>query len=187
MPGNSLRIIAGKWGSRRIKFSAVSGLRPTPEKSRETIFNWLQFDIAGSVCLDLFAGSGALGLEALSRGARKVYFVEKNKKAANTLKRNLAMLKASSFQIINADALKFLKNHKQSLDIIFMDPPYATDLLNKAVDLLTQSAIINRNTLICMETKSKEFQFGSIFQVLKSATAGDSNIYLTKMIKGKNV
>jgi len=175
---NSLRIISGKWRSRRIKFPTESQIRPTPERIRETVFNWLQTYIAGSCCLDLFAGSGALGIEALSRGAVKVYFVEQNFKAVAKLQENLDMLKAKSFEVINSDCLQFIKKSKKKFDIIFMDPPFDRDLLNKSIDLLNKSAIIKPDTLICIESPRPKIDFADKLEILKSTKAGYSNVYL---------
>ena len=110
-PGR-LRIVAGKWRSRRLDIADVPGLRPTSERIRETLFNWLTPNIAGASCLDLFAGTGALGLEALSRGAAEVVFVEKSPIAAKTLQNNAAALDASVATVHVSDAREFLRNRK---------------------------------------------------------------------------
>ncbi|MEP6547214.1 MAG: 16S rRNA (guanine(966)-N(2))-methyltransferase RsmD, partial [Gammaproteobacteria bacterium] len=106
---NSVRIIGGSWRGRRINFPDIPGLRPTPDRVRETLFNWLQHDIAGARCLDLFAGSGALGLEALSRGAKELVFVEQAVAAARGLKEQLTRLGgASKAQVVEMGAARFL-------------------------------------------------------------------------------
>ena len=110
---NTLRIIGGEWRSRKLSFIDAEGLRPTPDRIRETLFNWLQGTIHGANCLDLFAGSGVLGLEALSRGACQVTFVEKNKAVANQLKTNLDLLKSDA-EVHNQDALAYLQEYKTS-------------------------------------------------------------------------
>ena len=121
---NQLRIIAGKWRGRRIEFPAAAQLRPTPNRVRETLFNWLRDRIEGSACLDLFAGSGALGIEALSRGAESCLFVEQDRKLAENLRVQLEFLGDSS-RVVQTSAFKFLDTADDELfDIVFADPPF---------------------------------------------------------------
>ena len=115
-PSGRLRIVAGKWRSRLLPVADEPGLRPTSERIRETLFNWLASTIEGSRCLDLFAGSGALGLEALSRGAGEVVFVENSARAAAALKEAVNMLEASGARICKADAIKYLKSEPEPFD-----------------------------------------------------------------------
>lgn len=125
---NEVRIIGGAWRSRRIAFPDAQGLRPTPDRIRETLFNWLGQDLAGFRCLDLYAGSGALGFEALSRGAIRVVFVERSSAVARALEENAALLQAGPVVIVRADALEFLRRNVQEaperFDLIFLDPPF---------------------------------------------------------------
>ena len=121
---NQVRINAGVWRSRLLKFPDIEGLRPTPERVRITVFNWLGQDLTGKTCLDLFAGTGAFGFEALSRNAKSVAMVENSRLAYQSLLQNQIALKADSCVILNQDALIFLKNSAQKFDIIFCDPPY---------------------------------------------------------------
>ena len=132
-----LRIIGGEWRSRRLRFPAIDGLRPTLDRVRETLFNWLQFDVEGARVLDAFAGSGALGFEALSRGAKEVIFLEKNPKAAVQLKENLSTLKARNAQVWAGDALNWLQQNPEPYDLVFLDPPFGQQLLQPAIDSLT--------------------------------------------------
>ncbi|WP_221793013.1 16S rRNA (guanine(966)-N(2))-methyltransferase RsmD [Oceanobacter mangrovi] len=132
-----LRIIGGQWRSRRLRFPAIDGLRPTLDRVRETLFNWLQFDVEGARVLDAFAGSGALGFEALSRGAKEVVFLEKNPSAAVQLKENLQTLGARNAQIWAGDALNWLKQNPEPYDLVFLDPPFGLKLLQPAIDSLT--------------------------------------------------
>lgn len=127
MPGK-LRLIAGKWRGRRIVVPAVPGLRPTPDRVRETLFNWLAPVLPGMHCLDLFAGTGALGLEALSRGAASVCFVELNRQALRALEDSAAGLGCSPEEVafICADALGYLAGSPRAFDLVFLDPPFAT-------------------------------------------------------------
>jgi 16S rRNA (guanine966-N2)-methyltransferase len=120
-PSGRLRIVAGKWRSRLLPIADEPGLRPTSERIRETLFNWLAPTVEGSRCLDLFAGSGALGLEALSRGAREVVFVEKSVHAVEVLEASVSALDAEGARVHAADALSFLRGDGQAFDIVFLD------------------------------------------------------------------
>jgi 16S rRNA (guanine966-N2)-methyltransferase len=131
-PGR-LRIVAGKWRSRLVPVVDVPGLRPTSARIRETLFNWLAPGIEGSRCLDLFAGTGALGLEALSRGARSVVFVEQSPAACNSLRTSMQLLDANGGLLVQADAMRYLAaDDLPQFDIVFLDPPFAD---NRIADL----------------------------------------------------
>jgi 16S rRNA (guanine966-N2)-methyltransferase len=136
---NTVRVIGGAWRGRRIRFEAGEELRPTPDRVRETVFNWLQGVIAGARCLDLFAGSGALGLEALSRGADEVVFVESDTRVAAALKRSLAELAGPGGRggrIVCGDAFAFLRREPRPFDVVFLDPPFARGWLAELCKLL---------------------------------------------------
>ena len=137
-PSGRLRIVAGKWRSRLLPIADEPDLRPTSERIRETLFNWLAATIEGSRCLDLFAGSGALGFEALSRGAGEVVFVENSARAAAVLKESAAALDATGACIHKADAIAFLKGEHKPFDIVFLDPPFAAGLLGDLCRLLDE-------------------------------------------------
>jgi 16S rRNA (guanine966-N2)-methyltransferase len=122
---NRVRIIGGAWRSRLVEFPDRPGLRPTPDRVRETLFNWLGQDLTGKVCLDLFAGSGVLGFEAASRGARRVVMVERDAAAFAGLRETARVLAASQVQLVRSDALEFLKADAATYDVVFLDPPYA--------------------------------------------------------------
>jgi len=134
--GNRIRIIGGEWKSRLITFPEAEGLRPTPDRVRETLFNWLGQTLHGRSCLDLFAGSGALGFEALSRGAERVVMVERSRLVVDALKRNAESLKANGLSVRNADAIEFLTTMEEQFDVIFLDPPYRANLLPTLFPLL---------------------------------------------------
>ncbi|MFV9616114.1 MAG: 16S rRNA (guanine(966)-N(2))-methyltransferase RsmD, partial [Gammaproteobacteria bacterium] len=141
MKSGSCRIIGGKWRGRKITFDDAEGLRPTTDRIRETVFNWLQPYIYQGFCLDVFAGSGVLGFEALSRGAEKVVFIESNKNTVKNLKQNCKRLDAEAAVIFHQDALIWLRSTqqeqvKQKFNLIFLDPPFHCDLLAKASALL---------------------------------------------------
>jgi 16S rRNA (guanine966-N2)-methyltransferase len=133
---NTLRIIGGEWRGRRIRFPGLPGLRPTPDRVRETLFNWLAADIRGSRCLDLFAGSGALGLEALSRGAAHVTFVEREREAAGRLRETVAALAPGRATVVHGDAPAWLGGPLQRFDVVFLDPPFDSALLASAMQAL---------------------------------------------------
>jgi 16S rRNA (guanine966-N2)-methyltransferase len=122
---NRVRIVGGEWRSRLLHFPDLPGLRPTPDRVRETLFNWLGQDLGGRACLDLFAGTGALGLEAASRGAQNVVLVEHDLRAYRALEANVGALAARRVQVIRADALEFLAADTRAYDVVFLDPPYA--------------------------------------------------------------
>ena len=126
---NRVRIIGGEWRSRVIEFPDALGLRPTPDRVRETVFNWLGQTLANQHCLDLFAGSGALGFEAASRGAASVTMVEQDRAAADALTHNQTKLTATTCKIVRGDALKFIAISKEKFDVIFVDPPFASQLM----------------------------------------------------------
>ena len=132
---NRVRIIAGKWRSRLVKFPPAIALRPTPDRVRETLFNWLGQRLDGLACLDLFAGSGALGFEALSRGAARVVMVERDRAVARQLRDSARDLDARA-DVIESDALAWLARTPERFDIAFVDPPFAADLAVRALALL---------------------------------------------------
>ena len=124
-----LRIIGGEWRGRKIHFPPVAAIRPTPDRVRETVFNWLQSAVAGRRCLDLYAGSGALGLEALSRGAREVVFVDLEPAVSRHLVATLQRLGCDRGRVIRSDARSFLAGAAEPFDIIFLDPPFGESVL----------------------------------------------------------
>ena len=125
---NRVRIIGGQYRRRLLDFPDAEGLRPTPDRVRETLFNWLGQDLPGWTCLDLFAGSGALGFEAASRGAARVVMIERDAKAIRALEHNRATLAASQLDILRVDALAWLANNREAFDLIFVDPPFDSGL-----------------------------------------------------------
>ena len=133
---NRVRIIGGLWRSRLINFPARAELRPTPDRVRETLFNWLGQDLTGRVCLDLFAGSGALGFEAASRGSRRVLMVERDPAVYRALAANRERLAANAVELVRADALEFLQVDRGDYDVIFVDPPFAAGLWPRLEPLL---------------------------------------------------
>ena len=151
-----LRIIGGEWRGRKLPVADIEGLRPTSDRVRETVFNWLAPYIPGARVLDCFSGTGALSLEALSRGAKEAVMIEKAPSAARTLIDNLALLSASHGQVMNTDSLSWLSQRaSQSFDIIFLDPPFRKGLLNQTCDLLQENGYLNNETIIYIEVEKE--------------------------------
>jgi 16S rRNA (guanine966-N2)-methyltransferase len=147
-----VRIIGGQWRSRLITFPDLADLRPTPDRIRETLFNWLGQDLSGLNCLDLFAGSGALGFEAASRGAEQVVMVESDARAFKALQENKAKLQAAQIQLIRVNALEFIASDLQHFDIVFLDPPYRLELLPELLPLM--STHLKKTAQVYIETRA---------------------------------
>jgi 16S rRNA (guanine966-N2)-methyltransferase len=156
----SVRIIGGKWRSRKLDFVSVDGLRPTGGRIRETLFNWLAPTIEGSKCLDLFAGSGALCFEALSRGASDCLAIEANSQAVSKLRHNQVQLAANTLEIISGDCQSFLErgNTAKPYDIIFLDPPFDKQLHKQVSKLLISGNWLTSKAKIYCEFPTTEAQ-----------------------------
>jgi 16S rRNA (guanine966-N2)-methyltransferase len=181
-PGR-LRIVAGNWRSRLLDVADVPGLRPTSQRIRETLFNWLSMRIPGARCLDPFAGTGALGLEALSRGAGSVVFVEKSAQAVAMLRNNTSLLDAEGATVIQADAAAWLRAERgQVFDIVFLDPPFAADMLDDMCRLLEQQNVLADDALVYLEQdRSKpEPRLPDGWRLLKNKTAGSVRYMLAQ-------
>lgn len=150
-----LRIISGTWRGRKLRFPASAAIRPTPDRVRETLFNWLGSATHGASCLDLFAGSGALGLEALSRGAAELVFVERDAAAARALRTLLGEWQAGNASVTHADALHYLRRAARAFDIVFLDPPYGAELLGRAAALLEERHWLQPSALIYVECAAR--------------------------------
>jgi 16S rRNA (guanine966-N2)-methyltransferase len=174
-PGR-LRIVAGIWRSRLLEIADVPGLRPTSSRIRETVFNWLSPRIAGAHCLDLFAGTGALGLEALSRGAAACDFVESSSKAAKTLRANIAALESPAARVHESKAQDFLRQASgRRYEILFLDPPFAADLLPELCRLIEAGSLLTDDARIYVEEDRNQpmFELPERWQVLKSKETGN--------------
>jgi len=182
-PGR-LRIVAGKWRSRPLEIADVPGLRPTSERIRETLFNWLAPTIPGARCLDLFAGTGALGLEALSRGAADVVFVENSPVAAKLLRDNVQVLDVPTADVRQGDALAFLEAPPgKKFDIVFLDPPFAADMLGDLCRLLHEASVLGSGALVYLEEDRArpETDLPPGWRILKSKTAGNVRYSLAQV------
>ena len=171
----NINIIGGQWRSRKIDVIDADGLRPTPNRVRETLFNWLQSDIFNSRCLDLFAGSGALGFEAASRGAKSVIQIENNGAACAVLKTNIEKLVATQIQIIQTDALAYLRNKPVNLfDVVFIDPPFGLDLVAQSCELLEANNWLAPYAKIYIENEiNLTIQLSDKWKPLKGKVAGE--------------
>ena len=151
-------------------------MRPTSGKTRETLFNWLQFDIARKTVLDPFSGSGALGIEAISRGAKKIFLIEKNIKVYKSLKSNLDLIGPTRFELVNEDSIQYLKKlEHDAFDYIFLDPPFNQQILPLILNLLYERKLIHSNSQIYIES---EFQITEEF-------LGNNCDYVCKINKEK--
>lgn len=184
MAGNEVRIIGGKWRGRKLRFPAVPGLRPTLGRARETLFNWLAPELPDARCLDLFAGSGALGFEALSRGAGAVTFVESDRKVAQALKDNAELLDASSAQLFTVDAKRFLTRAQPGWHIIFLDPPFASDAFGYALELIAEHNLLHPDGLVYFERPRRQaFAETGHWRVYRDSHAGDTRFGLLSMTR----
>jgi len=185
---NEVRIIGGKWRGRKIQFPSVNGLRPTPNRIRETLFNWLAPYIHDAHCLDLFTGSGALCFESLSRGASQVLCLEKNPDAYQALCKNAERLQATTLEILKKDALIWLTEKPAAplphpvFDIVFVDPPYALKALSQCFDLLEKHGCLKENSLIYFESDIpiESLTLPATWEILKKKKAGNVYYYLTQ-------
>ena len=149
---NRLRIIGGEWRGRKLAFPPLEGLRPTPDRVRETLFNWLRDVIPGARCLDLFAGSGALGLEALSRGAATAVMVDQHRQVIEQLRAHAETLHAAGAEAVQADAFQFLRRPPaQPFDVVFLDPPFDQAVLGQCLALLAAPGWLAADAWIYVE------------------------------------
>ncbi len=177
---NSVSIIAGHWRGTKLQVANVSGLRPTSARIRETLFNWLQNDIRRAHCLDLFAGSGALGFEAASRGAASVTLVDEHPKLYQQMQETVDRLKAGQVSIIQQDAMRFLQNNTTEYDLVFLDPPFQAEILKPCCHALEQQGSLSENAKIYVET-DKHAALDDLpdnWQQLRSKTAGEVAYHL---------
>jgi 16S rRNA (guanine966-N2)-methyltransferase len=172
---NSVRIIGGEWRGRRIRFPAAAELRPTPDRVRETLFNWLQRVVGDARCLDLFAGSGALGLEALSRGAREVVFVERDPRVAAALEESIATLGGGRSRLVTADAFRYLAGAPQRFDLVFLDPPFAQGRLAELCTLLEFGGWLAPRAYVYLEGAARDGSppLPGPWQTLRETRAGE--------------
>ncbi|WP_394252778.1 16S rRNA (guanine(966)-N(2))-methyltransferase RsmD [Vibrio profundi] len=178
--GGFVRIISGSWRGRKLPVHDLEGLRPTIDRVKETLFNWLAQDIPNSTCLDVFAGSGGLGFEAASRQAKLVTLLEMNQKAAKQLEMNAKEVKADNIKVVNTDALTYLRQPGTPFDLVFLDPPFRKGLLAETVQLLENNGWLTENAIIYVETE-KELQLEGMpenWALYRDKTTGQSSYRL---------
>jgi 16S rRNA (guanine966-N2)-methyltransferase len=175
---NRVRIIGGELRSRMISFPDAEGLRPTPDRVREILFNWLGQTLYGRTCLDLFAGSGALGLEAASRGAERVVMVERNRAALLALQDNVKQLGCVNVFVQGQDGLEFASHDAQKYDVIFLDPPFQSDYLPRLLEILPRR--LNENGVVYVESGAA-IDVPPPWQTIKSGKAGQVHYQLLKI------
>jgi 16S rRNA (guanine966-N2)-methyltransferase len=175
-----LRIIGGTWRGRKWRFPASAAIRPTPDRVRETLFNWLGTRTAGARVLDLFAGSGALGLEALSRGASHVTFVEQDEAAVRALRARLAEWQAGDASVERADALRYLTGEARPFDLVFLDPPFGSELLSEAARRLEERGWLRSGAFIYVECAARAGlpPLPAPWRLLKAKQAGEVGYHL---------
>jgi 16S rRNA (guanine966-N2)-methyltransferase len=175
-----LRIVGGKFRSRRLRIAPHPDLRPTPDRVRETLFNWLGQDLSGRVCLDLFAGSGALGFEAASRGAARVVMVERDRATLAELERSREALAAGEVEIIGADAFAWLQGARERFDVVFLDPPFRQNALPALLESV--APLLQEGGRVYVES-SEPVEVAAPWVELKRGKAGQVNYQLL----GRNV
>ena len=176
---NTVRIIGGLWRSRILEFPDAADLRPTPDRVRETLFNWLGRDLTGLACLDLFAGSGVLGFEALSRGAASVIMVENNHAVLHALRDNAAKLGATGLTVVRGDALEFARGARSRYDVVFVDPPYRLGMQVAALGLLR--GLLAEGGRVYVESDAV-FEAPRGWAIFRRARAG--NVHFHLLVKG---
>ncbi len=180
-PRNQLRIIAGTWRGRSLGFAAVPGVRPTPDRVRETLFNWLAPVILGARCLDLYAGSGALGLEAASRGAAEVLLVDSDPLVVRTLREQSGMLGADQVRVVEADSGAFLRGPAEPFDVVFLDPPFREQRLPAAIRQLEAGAWLAAEAWVYLEAERElELPLPPNWELYRSKTAGQVAYHLVR-------
>jgi 16S rRNA (guanine966-N2)-methyltransferase len=181
----TVRIIGGKWRGTRLLVSDLPGLRPSGDRSRETLFNWLQLHISGARCVDLFAGSGVLGLEAASRGAAEVILIEKSRRAAVNIRESLMRLNSDHVELIEDDAINWLKScGPKSIDIVFIDPPFGLDLETRSLELLTAGDCVVPGGFAYVETdrETPAMALTAGWDIVKEKTLGEVRMQFLKKV-----
>ena len=181
-----MKIISGKYKGRKIEGFDLDGTRPTMDRVKESLFAMIQDYLDDSIVLDLFSGSGNLGIEALSQGARYAYLVDVNPKAAKTIRKNIENIGINNCEIINMDYLKTIKylNKKNiKVDLIFLDPPYKTDFIEKSIKLIENLDILSKNGLIICESDTlNRIVFPENYKIIKDKKYGDKWVVILKQI-----
>lgn len=178
-PGK-IRIIGGKWRGRKLPVPEIKLLRPTPDRVRETLFNWLQPVISGASCLDLFAGTGVLGFEAASRGAGSVVLIENDPVLARQIAENIKTLEATEVLLERNEALSWLKNNSTKFDLVFLDPPFGQGLIEKSCDLLRETNCLKTHAMIYIEAEPV-LALPDYLTIIKQGKAGHVKFLLAEI------
>lgn len=176
-----MRVVSGKYKGRILKEFNLNTTKPTTDKVKEAIFDSIQFDVVDSVVLDLFSGTGALGIEAISRGAKKTYLVDNNDLAIGIIKDNLKGIK-EDYSLTQQDSISFLNSCNIKFDIVLLDPPYKTDLGLQAIDIIIKKNLLNENSIIIFET-SNDKQVELNYPNFKITRKKYGSVAVYKMIK----
>ena len=177
---NEVRIVGGRWRGRKIRFPAVPGLRPSPDRVRETLFNWLAPGIQGATVLDLFAGSGVLCLEALSRGAAAAVLIDRDRSVVRQLRDSVVALGAAGATVVEADALAWLDQEPGPFDLVFLDPPFGTGLQERALQRLDRPGVLSPGAFVYLERPAPDGppSLPAGWMLHRAGRAGDVGYYL---------
>ena len=177
-----VRIISGAWRGRRLQVPDVAGLRPTPDRVRETVFNWLRPWLSGACCIDLFAGTGVLCLEALSQGAARVVMVEKRPAIAASLRHSVAALAAENAEVVEADAIEYLAGPVEQFDIVFVDPPFQSDLITRSSQMIEQHGWLVSGGVAYIEAPPEmaTLPIPDSWELIRSQQAGNVGYHLAR-------
>ena len=178
-----IRLISGQWRGKKLPVKDKQGLRPTTDRTKETLFNWLMHDIREANCLDCFSGSGSLGFEALSRYCQFCTFLELDKQVAAQLQNNISTLKAENAEVIQGDSLRYLSQAaNRQYDVVFIDPPFNLGLAQPCIEQLEEQGYLTENSLIYVEVESTltNLQFPTTWSLLKEKNAGQVRYQLFK-------
>ncbi|MBP3920286.1 MAG: 16S rRNA (guanine(966)-N(2))-methyltransferase RsmD [Bacilli bacterium] len=177
-----MRVISGKYKGKKLCGFDINGTRPTMDRVKESIFGIIQNDIRDNICLDLFAGSGSLGIEALSNGAKKCVFVEKNKEMVQILNNNLVLI--DNFSILHSDymdALKLFIKKNEKFDVIFLDPPYKLNLINNILDIIIENKLLNYGGIVVCEYENEIVQNNKL-ELIKEKKYGSKRVNIYKYV-----
>ncbi len=181
-----MKIITGKYKGRRLEGFTIEGTRPTMDRVKESIFGMLQNNMENSIVLDLFAGSGNLGIEALSEGAKKAYLVDSNNQAIRIMKKNIQIINIENVECIHLDyqkALQKFATDKIKFDLIFLDPPYQTNYIEKSIKIIEDKELLRENgIIICESDKKEKIQYSSKWKCVKEKKYGDKVVVLLEKI-----
>lgn len=174
----TVRIIGGQYRGKKLHFPDIAGLRPTPSRVKETLFNWLMHDIREAHCLDAFAGSGSLGFEAYSRGAKSVVLVDSSSIVSTYLRQIAATFNSNQLQVVHARADDYLQKTLDRFDIVFLDPPFANNELPRCIEILGHSNVLKEGGLIYLESAEKQQLDPSLWREIKTKRAGQVHYHL---------